>query len=97
MIKCYRPIPFFARVVVKDKGGRHTMPKVLRQKVIKQDLGEAWHTFCVRIIKKNEMARYKVGFSGPHTLRTVSAEFICLPHLHGGPEEIRSSGLSSIQ
>ena len=43
MIKCCRPIPFFARVVVKDKGGRHTMPKVLRQKVIKLDLGEAWH------------------------------------------------------
>ena len=64
------------------------MPRVSRQKVIKQDLGEVWHTFCVRIIKKNEMARYKVGFSGPHTLRTVSAEFICLPHLHGGPEEI---------
>ena len=59
--------------------------------MIKQDLGEVWHTFCVRIIKKNEMARYKVGFSGPHTLRTVSAELICLPHLHGGPEEIRSS------
>ena len=38
------------------------MPRVLRQKVIKQDLGEAWHTFCVRIIKKNEMARFKVGF-----------------------------------
>ena len=55
------------------------MPRVLRQKVIKQDLGEVWHTFCVRIIKKNEMARYKVGFSGSHTLRTVSAEFICLP------------------
>ena len=50
------------------------MPKVLRQKVIKLDLGEAWHT-----------------------LGTVSAEFICLPHLHGGPEEIRSSGLSSTQ
>ena len=73
------------------------MPRVSRQKVIKQDLGEVWHTFCVRSMKKNEMARYKVGFSGPHTLRTVSAEFICLPHLHGGPEEIRSSGLSSIQ
>ena len=56
---------FFARVVVKDKGGRHTMPKVLWQKVIKLDLGEAWHT-----------------------LGTVSAEFLCLPHLHGGPEEI---------
>ena len=73
------------------------MPKILRQKVIKQDLWEAWHTFCVPIIKKNEMARYKVGFLGPHTLRTVSAEFICLPHLHGGPEEIQSYGLSSTQ
>ena len=70
MIKCCRPIPFFfARVVVKDKGGRHTMPKVLRQKVIKLDLGEAWYT-----------------------LGTVSAEFLCLPHLHGGPEEIGSFG-----
>lgn len=70
------------------------MPRVLRQKVIKKDLGEAWHIFCVRSIKKNEMARYKVGFLGSHTLRTVSAEFICLPHLQGGPEEIRSFGLS---
>ena len=41
------------------------MPRVSRQKVIKQDLGEAWHTFCVRIIKKNEMARFKVGFLRP--------------------------------
>ena len=41
------------------------MPRVLRQKVTKQDLGGAWHTFCVRIIKKNEMARYKVGFFRP--------------------------------
>ena len=48
------------------------MPKVLRQMVIKQDLGEA----------------------GP-ILETVSAEFLCLPHLHGGPDEIGSLGLTS--
>ena len=41
------------------------MPKVLRQMVIKQDLGEV----------------------GP-VHDTVSMEFLWLPHLHGGPEEI---------
>ena len=61
MIKCCRPITFFHERL----SGRHTMPKVLRQMVIKQDLEEA-----VPI------------------LDTVSAEFLWLPHLHGGPEEI---------
>ena len=36
MIKCCRPIPFFHERL----SGRHTMPKVLRLMVIKQDLGE---------------------------------------------------------
>ena len=39
------------------------------------------------INKKDEVARNKVSLSGSLSLRTVSAEFVCLPLLHRGPGE----------